>query len=459
VRRPLATVTATVLAACTVGAAVMAASAGADSSYLVAVGGGAKTLSFRQIPARLEGRLTVEFHGDRAAGCAARGLCGYSGTVVWQPPRTGSLGIVTYREGKKIEHQASLDLTGFNVPAPFPAGGVATADVRSQPTAPGTSSSACTDAAPTAATVDLPLRGHAVLFALARATPGLTKTRCAAPLAGDLARALVPPSLSLRRLLRGNTGISLASSGAFAGGGFAGTVSSTVRLSLGRPTSQPGSSGRVRGPTVRFRSVDVRYRATLAGRVLGTLRGDPRSCSLLGSCGAEGSFELRPGAMRGVLDISALTRARRPLRDVLTALGLRTGGNPRGIATFGSVILSGPGTFGAGFTQGAVSCRDSVASGPVAFTLQIAGGSVSATYAPFQDGLHTRCPGPLIDSSAALATGSAPLRVLGRRTATIPLGAGVTLLDDGYDGRTASDLRLTITRTRIRTTFQNVPTG
>jgi hypothetical protein len=460
VRRRLATVTATVLAACGAGAAVMAAPAAAHSSYLFAVGGGAKTVSVTQLPARLEGLLTVEFHGDRAAGCAARGLCGYSGTVVWQPPRTGSLGIVTYREGRKIEHQASLDLTGFNAPAPFsPRGGVATADVRSQPTGPGAPSSACTDAAPTAATVDLPLRGHAVLFALARATPGLTRTRCAAPLAGDIAHAVGPASVSLRRLLRGNTGISLASSGAFAGGGFAGTVSSTVRLSLGRPTTQPEPSGRVRGPTVRFRSVDVRYRATIAGRVLGSLRGDPRSCSLLGSCGADGSFELRPGAMRGVLDITAVTRARRPLRDVLTALGLRTGGNARAIATFGSVILSGPGTFDAAFTEGAVSCHDSVASGTVAFALQIAGGSVSATYSPSPDGLHTRCPGPLIDSSTALATGSAPLSLLGRRTAAIPLGAGSTLLDDGYDGRTVSNLRLTITRTRIRTTFQNVPTG
>ncbi len=463
-RRPLATIAAALLAVCAAGATVLAAPAGADTSYLVAVGGGAKPISFTQVPARLEGQLTVQFHGDRAAGCAARGLCGYSGTVVWQPPRTGSLGIVTYREGGKIEHQASLDLTGFNGPAPFsPGGGVATADVTSQPAAPGASRPACTDAAPTAAILDLPLRGHAVLFAIARATPGLTSTRCAAPLGGDFAHALAPALLSLRRLLRGNIGISLASSGAFAGGGFAGSVSSTVRLSLGRPTTQPtsqsGSNGPVRGSTVRLRSVDVRYRATIAGRVLGTLRGDPRSCSLLGSCGADSSFELRPGAMRGVLDVTALTPARRPLRDVLTALGLRTGGNSRGISMFGSVSLSGPGTFAAGFTQGAVSCHDSVPLGPSVLPLQIAGGSVSATFVPSQDGLHTRCPGPLIDSSTALATGSAPLRVLGRRTATIALGAGAALLDDGYVGRTISDLRLTVTRTRIKTTFQNVPTG
>jgi hypothetical protein len=163
--------------------------------------------------------------------------------------------------------------------------------------------------------------------------------------------------------------------------------------------------------------------------------------------------------MRGVLDVTALTRARRPLRDVLTALGLRTGGNPRGISMFGGVSLSGPGTFEAAFTEGAVGCHDSVALGPSAFALQIAGGSVSATYAPSQGGLHTRCPGPLIDSSTTLATGSAPLRLLGHRTATIAIGAGAALLDDGYVGRTVSDLRLTVTRTRIKTTFQNVPVG
>ncbi len=455
----LVTVAATALAACGVGAIVMAAPAGADSSTLFAVGPGTKEISFTQIPARIEGQLTVGFHGDRAAGCAARGLCGYSGTVIWQPPRSGSVEILTYRHKGKIEHQASLNLNGLNGPGPLPVGGVATADVSSQPGAPNGSSSACTDATPTGASVELPVRGKAVVFALGRASPGLTQTRCAVPLTGDIAHALVARSLNLRALLRGNTRISLASSGGFAGGGFAGTVSSTVSLSFGRPTTQPTPSGHVHGRTIRVRTVDVRYRAVISGRVLANLRGDPRSCSLLGSCGADGSLELRPQAMHGVLDVTAFTRARRPLRDVLTALGLRTGGNPRGIATFGSAGLRGPGTFDASFTQGAVSCHDSVPAGPAAVVLQVEGGSVSATYTPSQGGMHTRCPGPRIDESTTLAAGSAPLRTLGRRTATIALGAGVTLVDDGYDGRTVSALRLTLVRTGIKTTVQELPAG
>jgi hypothetical protein len=413
-----------------------------------------------QVPVRVDGLLTVQFHGDRAAGCAARGLCGYSGTVVWQPARSGSVEILTYRQHEKLEHQASLGLNNFNAPGPIAAaGGVATADVRSQPGGPSGPSSGCTDAAATGGNVSLPVRGHAVLFSLQRASPGLTETRCAAPLVSDLASALVSRSLNLQTLSRGQGRVALASSGGFAAGGFAGTVSSTVRLSFGRATTQPGISGAPGGPKVRFRSVEVRYRATLAGRVLANLRGDPRSCSLLGSCGAVGSFELRSSAMSGELFVTAFTRAQRPLRDLLTALGLRTGGNPRGIATFGSVSLSGPGSFAAGFSQGAATCQDSVAAAPAAISLQIGGGTVGATYAPSRDSLHTRCPGPLIDGSAALATGSAPLRALGRRTATIPLSAGVNLLDDGYVGRTVSNLRLTITRTLIRTTVQSVPGG
>jgi hypothetical protein len=100
-----------------------------------------------------------------------------------------------------------------------------------------------------------------------------------------------------------------------------------------------------------------------------------------------------------------------------------------------------------------------VPADPVAITLALGRRSLSATYIPAGDGAHTRCPGPLIDQSTTLATGSAPLRVLGRATATIPLTGGVALLDDGYDGRTVPNLKLTITRTRIRTTFQSVPTG
>jgi hypothetical protein len=467
VRRPLATIAATVLAVCGVGATTIAGAASADqigvsSADQISVGFfGRGTASFTQIPARIQGQLAVAFHGDRAAGCAARGVCGYSGTVVWQPPRTGSLEIVTYHQRGKLEHEASLNLIDESGPGPFPgAAGVASADVSSQPTGPGGSSSACTDAGSTGQNVNLPVRGQAVLFALGHAGPGLTETRCAAPLVGDFAHALVSRSLNLRAVSRGHVTISLASSGPFAGGGFAGTVSSTVRLSLGRPSTQrPTPSGRPKGPTVRIRSVDVRYRATIAGRLPAEVRGDPSSCSLLGSCGANGSFELRPRAMSGVLDVSAFTRARRPLRDVLTALGLRTGGNPRGISTFGSALLNGPGSFDADFAQGAVTCHDSVPTGPAAVTLQIEGRSLAATFAPTGGAMHTRCPGPLIDQSTALASGSVPVRLLGRRTATIPLTTGVDLLDDGYHGRTVPNLTLTITRTRIKTTFQSLPVG
>jgi hypothetical protein len=341
VRRPLATTAATVLAACGVGAAAIAGAASADQ---ISVAFGPGTASFKQIPARIEGQLTVAFHGDRAAGCAARGVCGYTGTVVWQPPHTGSLEIVTYRQRGKLEHEASLNLIDQSGSGPLSGGGgVASADVRSQPTDPGGSSLLCTDAGSTGQSVNLPVRGRAVMVGLGHAGAGLTGTRCAAPLVGDFGHALVARSLNLRAVARGHRRISLASSGAFAGGGFAGTVSSTVRLSLGRPTTQSSSNRPPHGPTVRFRSVDVSYRATIAGRLLADLRGDLSSCSLLGSCGADGSFAVRPRAMSGVLDVSAFTRARRPLRDVLTALGLRTGGNPRGITTFGSALLRGPG--------------------------------------------------------------------------------------------------------------------
>jgi hypothetical protein len=149
VRRPLTTRVVTALAALTAVSGVGAGTARADAeSQQIGIAFGTGVVTFTSIPARLEGGLAVRFGGDRAAGCAARGVCGYAGTLTWRPPHSGTLEVITYREGKKVEHEASLSLAGPFLPGPVPApGGVATADVTSQPTGPSGPRSAYADAA------------------------------------------------------------------------------------------------------------------------------------------------------------------------------------------------------------------------------------------------------------------------------------------------------------------------
>jgi poly(3-hydroxybutyrate) depolymerase len=53
-----------------------------DSSSSLRLGAlPARQATITTIPVRVHGDLAVDFHGDRATGCAARGLCGFSGTA------------------------------------------------------------------------------------------------------------------------------------------------------------------------------------------------------------------------------------------------------------------------------------------------------------------------------------------------------------------------------------------
>ena len=83
-----------------------------DSSTLLRLGAiPASDVVFTQIPVRVRGALVVEFHGDQATGCAARGLCGFSGTVIWQPPPTGTLAADAFRDHGATEYDVSLQLS------------------------------------------------------------------------------------------------------------------------------------------------------------------------------------------------------------------------------------------------------------------------------------------------------------------------------------------------------------
>lgn len=435
-----------------------AASAGGrirpDQSALL-VGGGSPgaAVSFTEIPVRVRGDLAVLFHGDQATGCAARGLCGFWGTIVWQPPPTATLNATTYRDHGRTEEDVSLQLPGLGSFASPNQGGITTADVRF---ASNGSSSLCTDATPTGAGISMPVHLRAASISLAAAMPSLLGTRCAGPLQSDVARLLPRRLLDVAALSSGRTAVSLASSGDFAAHGLAGTVTSTVELNLGRPRSPRANNGPSSSNLPRFRNVEVDYRAHLGGSLVVQAHGDPTSCAGLGACGSSTTLALgmHSGAQRFRLDASM--PARRPLRDALTALGLRKDGNPRGILVFGSFGEGGfPTTVQV--TQGAAMCRDTGHSGPGAVVVIGSAGRLTARFVLAQSALHLRCPGPLFSQGQTLATGATGIGVLHRHGSAIRLRTGVKVQDPGYAGGTVADLALTLSHPKVTVTTDAQP--
>ena len=99
------------------------------------------------------------------------------------------------------------------------------------------------------------IRGGTLTIALLQAGGTLMSTRCAGPLDGDLAGASPKATISLRAALRGRTVVALQASNPFASNGFAGTVSSTLVLTLGKP-SRP-SSGATFPPGIKTQRMRI----------------------------------------------------------------------------------------------------------------------------------------------------------------------------------------------------------
>jgi len=279
---------------------------GGSSVVLFAFGvpAGAKLVSETNVPIRVAGQLTVAFHGDVATGCAAAGLCGYSGTIVFRP-RSGDLAVETYRRHDRIGRQVFLSLR----PGVGGYGGATTvaevqravtgqpaglcADAQGQPFEGGLSVGA--SAAPDGGALAT-VRGAMLTIAVLQPGGTLMSTRCAGPLDGDLVGASPKATISLRAAVLGRTVVSLQDSNPFASHGFAGTVSSSLVLTLGKP-SRP-SSGVTFPPgvkTERMRIVTERLSvARLSGQLSGTVQGatDPIVCRLLDSCGVSGTLGL-----------------------------------------------------------------------------------------------------------------------------------------------------------------------
>lgn len=425
-----------------------ALAADVSSGAAVIFGGGA-TLRLTSAPVTVSGEIVERFHGDAATGCGRRGTCGYAGTVNWRPSRTAALlvnGVI--QKGRQTATATLAFGSGSGQPA------LTAARVHSAGGGP-----ACVDGAPSDG-FDLPVAGGTVTLDMLRS--GVLETGCAGPLGADVAGALPTPRIRVADLVRRTTALDLSGTRSFAAGGYAGTITSTLRLLVDQADASNLTPSGSRGSGQRERLVAVTYRGRLTGAVPVAIGGvvDPIACSLLSSCGASGSLDLRLGLNVEITE-EAYARASRPRRDLLAALGLSRSGNPRGVSVFGGGGWHAAGTLTAALRTAAGLCTDTTAgpSGSIALSTSPTRARVEITSGDLSSSnLRTRCPGPGLVTEP-IASGSSSLRYPLAKRLAFRLTQGASSQDDGWTMRTRPRLSLSLTRTSVRTTLFRIPTG
>ena len=406
------------------------------------------------IPLRVSGVVTVDFHGDPAAGCEQHGTCNLAGTETWMPGTSGQLSASGTRSrltGGDIEFDQGHDL-----------GAVAARVTR---TAPDGSVHTCADKETQRGGGALEVRGGALEVRLAT-TVVLPKdqaaflgTECAGPLDTDVLGLLPAAHLSAAQVAAGHRRLDLTGRRTFAAGGFAATLRSSVVLALGktsevRPTPVPRQS-RVRGaPTT---DVAVHYaiesvKGTAALTFAGVAR--PSLCEKLDACGLTGRINLSFDASDGQLELGNSFKGRLSRRQALERMGLvRSRRGPELDASGGGTWVRG-GTVSTELARaGALACRDSASLPGGALEIEAAH-RISIGYNPTAviagSDFATRCPGPVAgEVGGALAGGSGPIRLLRKRRFALHLHEGSVLEGAVYRGESTGDMTIVLRRTKV----------
>jgi hypothetical protein len=438
------------------GVLVAGAQAQGFSSVVLFGTPGGRLVSEITVPVAIEGELTVTYHGDVGSGCAAHGLCAYTGTVVVRPT-SGSFDVESYRRAGRIRHMVALAFVPRN-------SGYTTAAVvqRASPGGPG---GTCVDASPSDFGGGLPtqlVRGGSVTVRLLAAGGSLLATRCAGPLDGDLRSVSPAATVSLRKLERGGVSIDLTGTRPFAAQGFAGTVTSTVVLKLGAGHSSPSNPSFPAGiKTARIRTVIEKLKLErISGDFGATLSGsaDPVVCRLLDSCGLTGRLSLASVPREVSASAIATGPASHPYGEFLTALGLRPGPRPSGISVL--MFVSWGADVTSAVQQAGVTCTDTAPGGGIAMALaEPAHGGTLVGSSASAGSWRTRCPGPSLANAATLLSASAPAGALRRPRLRIVLRARSGVGDDGYVISPHGNLSLMLRRGRISQSVQVEPTG
>jgi hypothetical protein len=408
------------------------------------------------------GAITVTWHGDPARGCAAAGLCGYSGSVGIQPTE-GSYDFFL-AGGQRLRD--SFSYLDTSLPA-----------VVRVKRLEGNEEAVC---------VDVPSEFNLELTT-ARAGPGrgrlgfdyggLTTGRCAGPDLEDVLRLLPRHAISLFRLRRAAAHIDMSGEARYASGRFSGVVRSTVRLRLGASGTGGGTETtfthrrppRDRRPRVRIVHLHSVYRVQrFAGSLSASFGGltEP-PCADLDACGLSGTSTWAIDSSKGRFAFDAYARARRGDHGVRgafaamrrgRALVFGDGGAKRNLGTT-TTDLTRP---------GGAPCHDTArAASPGFDAFTIKRGRVDlelggdATIVADRDLLRTGCPGPRDEDMLqdVAAEGSLPAAALARRSISARLRLGGKFEAAGYAGSRAGDFTVLLRRVSARADYRRVRGG
>lgn len=406
----------------------------------------------RDIPVTASGVVSVDFHGDRAAGCEQAGLCDVSGTDTWDPGRSGALTVF----GNK---QPEGGLLFFDVGA----GQSSRTAARVRRTAPDGSVHTCSDVAADRGGGELQASGGQLVVDLG----ALLGTRCAGPVDADVAGLVPTARVSAQQLAAGRTSIDLTGERSFASHGLAGTLRSSVVLTLGAPgrPQQDGSPSR-RGRKFRLATAEYAIESVTGhvGLAFGGLPA-PELCAALDACDLSGTIDTSLAATGGRATLVAFGPGRLSRRQLLRKLGVARGGRTARRQAEGAGQWSGGGTLAAALSRaGAPACRDEASLPGGALQLAERGPRLTVSYLtgldPTGGGLPLRCGGPSdsdIGATNAPASGSVPSSILRRRRFAVHLGRGGSFAGEGYQGSSSADLTVVLRRRRVSIRSFRVP--
>lgn len=205
----------------------------------------AEAAGTRRFAVTITGRtVTLAFHGDEATGCAQRGLCDTSGTVTVTRPARSKAGAFMFAAGRSI--LGPIDALGqVAVAATVHDGGAP--DCSDAETSISDSFMAASFGGPLLVgygTTSLSQSSGNSSVNFGSSNSGdVFATRCAGPLPDDYAPALPLARVKRADLRRRTFRADLSGTKSFAGGGFAGTVTSNLVLTF-RRLPCPGKAAR-----------------------------------------------------------------------------------------------------------------------------------------------------------------------------------------------------------------------
>jgi hypothetical protein len=445
-------------AAIVVGGTALALPAGAWGQgifQVVTSFGGTSTLPQRavDVPVTVSGQMVVRFHGDRATGCEASGLCDTSGTITWDPGRTANLLATLEVAGRRRQSDGYISF------GDYPPQSVARTVAEVRRTRADGSRAGCADVSTDASALEA--HGQGVALDIGLAGGGLLSTRCGGPLDEDVASLLAVRRVTFSQLERGGSRLDLSAHGAFASHGLAGELDSTVVLTLGRGRHQNLIPPHLRFKRRRMRVLDVSYALEqLSGQVAVDFAAgsQPALCDALDACDLSGTVALAPVASSGDAHLFAEVPERVSALALLQRTGLVNGRAGKPVPLLGLVGWKGSGAITATTSRpDGSACIDRNPMTPNVIFLRTSGGALHADYTPLgqssADPLRGRCPGPStgdVGRAQALATATVPLAAVRQPTLTLRFTRGAGFGGDGYSGVTKPDLTLVLKRTRVR---------